>query len=842
MDHLQLPKHAQRPLRPVPCLAHQDYDGGDLTTYPERSGWSRRTRAAWSAEFRQPSKKFIALMQTWRYFGPLAMIFSLGNGKPPRIADLTRGSHNERVVDTSALPAMADKFIADNKLDQVLHTVDLEQPQSLAGDLTFMLTTLRNQIQRNEFKHNSGSFDILGRINTLFSIEQEIRKPASGCECSIDQSREESLFTFIQNCQVTDPLPYDVQDSIDILLHTLSSLIMSRFSDSDLFDLNPDTLMTYSPNINKILRATGLPLSPRSPILSAMVDDGWCPCVTAHLRERFDISAMIFISRLKRPDDFDHGPCTKERCRIDKVDEKHYRRKHARECDGGSSCPDIVVDKSGMHTILRSNRFPIINATIQKGRSSIKLSDSHSRKGYVAISHVWSDGLGNPKNNAVPNCQLEALDRMVASLPMPSPVGSQSPFWLDTICCPVEEGNDQIAAIGLMRDTYEKASAVLVLDQSTLNEKMSDMNGDVEILMRILRSRWTTRLWTLQEGALAQRLFFQFADGPYDVQQGIRRLQKHKQDLTIIPTILKEYLELRVFHIPGMTTEQKIAAVARALQFRSTSVDTDEPICLSTLLGFDTRAMMAIPPNQRLQYFWGYFSGIPSDILFLDCPKMSDYPCRWAPKSFLRSETGAPSQMGRLDVADSSAIQAKRTTKGLLLTAHVIPLYLSWTMPIGDMFFVFGMTDYNLGGDWYRVETRLGNVESAKKYSQPSEICAHSEERLRLIPSTSHPLMLFIALSKEPNVAGGPGVNGLLLAGDRTQVGEMTAKPVCFITASKVEGQKDEQTLQQLEHFKRNNWTNMKEAKERLSATKGDTGNLYVALGTVPKMTEVYVG
>lgn len=35
---------------------------------------------------------------------------------------------------------------------------------------------------------------------------------------------------------------------------------------------------------------------------------------------------------------------------------------------------------------------------------------------YVAISHIWADGLGNPKENAMPRCQLMLLQAGVNAL------------------------------------------------------------------------------------------------------------------------------------------------------------------------------------------------------------------------------------------------------------------------------------------------------------------------------------------------------------------------------------------------------------------------------------------
>jgi len=61
-----------------------------------------------------------------------------------------------------------------------------------------------------------------------------------------------------------------------------------------------------------------------------------------------------------------------------------------------------------------------------------------------------------------------------------------------------------------MRRTYESARKVLVLD-SELEVASIDTSPE-ELLMRISCCGWMRRLWTLQEGALAKELFFQFKE------------------------------------------------------------------------------------------------------------------------------------------------------------------------------------------------------------------------------------------------------------------------------------------------------------------------------------------
>ncbi len=75
------------------------------------------------------------------------------------------------------------------------------------------------------------------------------------------------------------------------------------------------------------------------------------------------------------------------------------------------------------------------------------------------------------------------------------------------------------------------------------------------------------------------------------------------------------------------------------IQGRSVTVPTDEPLCLSTLLGLETRVVAEIPPEQRIQRFWKLLSqsplGIPSEMIFSSGPKLSANGYRWAPSAFL---------------------------------------------------------------------------------------------------------------------------------------------------------------------------------------------------------------
>lgn len=98
----------------------------------------------------------------------------------------------------------------------------------------------------------------------------------------------------------------------------------------------------------------------------------------------------------------------------------------------------------------------------------------------------------------------------------------------------MEDGSDiQNMAIARVKETYGQASAVLVLEKSLLLLPVRGV-ADIEVLSRILCSKWNSRLWTYQEGFLAKRLYFQFADGPYDPEKRLRSARS-RQNLQRAP-------------------------------------------------------------------------------------------------------------------------------------------------------------------------------------------------------------------------------------------------------------------------------------------------------------------
>lgn len=280
-----------------------------------------------------------------------------------------------------------------------------------------------------------------------------------------------------------------------------------------------------------------------------MIDNGWCPQQIAWIMDVSDAIATCFLARLRKTTSVSHTNCTEAACVANNVQlNSTYRQRHVSD---GCTCRAISVDAERVKNIIRQGDVPLISFERQsRGEIKLKVSKATARSKYVALSHVWSDGLGNPMANAIPHCQAEMISTSLSDIPTgKSPPGDNliygvrvdpgrlpwyksirprnSPvFWLDTLCIPVATPEDsqevqadvnklKQMAINQMGRIYAAADRVLVLDselqQTTIDP--SDELSHVEMLARFVSCAWMRRCWTLQEGALAKGIVFQTASG-----------------------------------------------------------------------------------------------------------------------------------------------------------------------------------------------------------------------------------------------------------------------------------------------------------------------------------------
>ena len=126
---------------------------------------------------------------------------------------------------------------------------------------------------------------------------------------------------------------------------------------------------------------------------------------------------------------------------------------------------------------------------------------------YIAISHVWSDGLADPRTNGLFECGISRLTQDMQWLDV-------TWLWVDALCVPCYDSqNDERSkalkqrVFSLMALTYTGASPVLVTDKGLQTIEYSTYTGTTEAksteLLEWLRLLpWMGRCWTLPEGAL----------------------------------------------------------------------------------------------------------------------------------------------------------------------------------------------------------------------------------------------------------------------------------------------------------------------------------------------------
>ncbi|KAI0663604.1 hypothetical protein C8Q70DRAFT_1050267 [Cubamyces menziesii] len=384
-------------------------------------------------------------------------------------------------------------------------------------------------------------------------------------------------------------------------------------------------------------------------------EHGWCPSELLPLPN----PELFFASLLDRPRIRDHSKCGDLVCGAYQTDEATYRTAHA---DGACECDFVCVSTKDLTDVLDRDKIPVV---LISEDLDLEVVDSESCP-YIALSHVWADGLGNPVQNALPKCQLRRLRNYVLGLynthyrdSQPTS-GSAVAFWMDTVCVPVAEEAKAFRkkAIQLLGKTYHEATAVLVLDRE-LEIVNAASAPFFEVGLRILCSGWVKRLWTLQEATLAseahgeEKIYFQMGDGPLLYQKYDRdrpathtvpndtdpREVRAEEHVLICDDWLMILLGERLPSVRAMRTMRKdwspFYIVCSAIKHRTTSKAEDVPLCVGSLLGLDISTIAHAPDGaHRLKAFYVLMRVIPYSVLWVeDVDKLGIAPFRWAPVS-----------------------------------------------------------------------------------------------------------------------------------------------------------------------------------------------------------------
>ncbi|KAK4447247.1 hypothetical protein QBC34DRAFT_450366 [Podospora aff. communis PSN243] len=360
-----------------------------------------------------------------------------------------------------------------------------------------------------------------------------------------------------------------------------------------------------------------------------MLLDGWCPNHIKMCRTAFGLSATFYASLLSRPHQRVHNLCSEDECRAYEMPSRTYTTKHIQD---SCICHHVEAPYNRLESMLRAGRIPLVclDWTSESSSPSIKLFEWKPGRNFIAISHVWSHGLGNAETNSLPVCQLLKIESLVAKT---SKSRVRQFFWIDTLSVAREPQALRRLAIEDIRRVYELADKVLVLDEELLASQISGSTHE-ETLMRINLSGWMRRLWTLHEQVRSNEIHFQFADGTYAANRFLehfdneaRACQGHEnlafRNVVAARAIgIFRHVSCLKLEVDGPT---RMARLWNLLRWRHLSWASDETVCMANMLGVSpetVKGLLAIPTGLRMPRFLDLFTVYPSALLFLQVPRL----------------------------------------------------------------------------------------------------------------------------------------------------------------------------------------------------------------------------
>ena len=439
-----------------------------------------------------------------------------------------------------------------------------------------------------------------------------------------------------------DLLPFEVAASIVVLHQTLALAKLSMFP----YSYAPPSLYNFHGYAHEQIRAP-------------LVDNGWCKAAVHRLGQRLSpvtLYRMATIRNVLPAKSESHAACSNIECQEWKPLVGAFKAQHVLlNCE----CQLMPSVQNQVTSIVEKRCIPLLSFSEDTGISikPLDVTSPGGAKDYVAISHVWADGLGNPSDNTMYQCQLELLQGRVTRVwkyhnqaEGDIPNSNSVLFWIDTLCVPAKESEIKSAALAMMEDTYREASIVLVVDAG-LKSLPTTTTPPFQLAISMAASKWWTRLWTLQEGLFAKALYFQFSDAALSPTDVVQRSHNHFSNLPGVPPwdmetmfvrdALSEAQELSLSRLRSNSGRHVLDQVS----WRFTTRQADETICLAILLELpvSTLAQLDPDPRVRMKAFILMQRFFPTSVLFgRGNPEehFKDEGFRWAPCSFLTRTVG----------------------------------------------------------------------------------------------------------------------------------------------------------------------------------------------------------
>ena len=368
MDHLPRPHSTStgRPSLHVPLRCDPNgYDNGPLETYPERKGyqlnyWDDDMKYANVLSMPDGSRPSVeqstTLLQEWLFFGFLSAIHSV-YGTPFDGHDYVKTCDDVSVLTLEKLP------------QDLIAWYNAESPRPKPKRRQHYHEVENHVMRALRFLINNFTSDRQGHVSMPDHPDHIVT--------------EETCVT--------------LESNMEILLMSLQEIL--QFINGNF--------------TQKGMKPSG-ELSSASVCLSThemMRTLHWCPSELNFMGLMFDNSSFIFASSVRRQSaSADHSNCTSSKCLAWEVDDSTYRPLHVEGCLG---CRDICIDTDDLERRLVGSDTIVVPClkmqTDDQGEIAVSFTEDED---YVAISHVWSDGLGHPPGR-IPCMNVSCSDSSV---------------------------------------------------------------------------------------------------------------------------------------------------------------------------------------------------------------------------------------------------------------------------------------------------------------------------------------------------------------------------------------------------------------------------------------------
>ena len=280
------------------------------------------------------------------------------------------------------------------------------------------------------------------------------------------------------------------------------------------------------------------------------------------------------------------------------------------------SPPRTLIDQSA-----RDETALCINA---QGQWSLRSS------GYVALSHVWIEGLQRDKDhNGVISWKVDAIFALLRSRSVEAEW-----VWTDVLVIPsggdmgsaLEDEMVTLDVINNMPQIYSRADAVIIIDAMLLQLHSKE---PLDVALGLACGNWATRVWTYQEIKLANRALVLTASGAHDYKMIVDHLQ-------ILEDQNYERYHQLWLHIACMMKDDArgitIPDLVMSCGTRKSGQDVDYARAFFPVLGLKWEYGMT--REEGMQKIYTTFTHHSSRVAcFYGAPRMRTMPA-WAPSAF----------------------------------------------------------------------------------------------------------------------------------------------------------------------------------------------------------------